>query len=35
MNALELQVAVKDDIQNKLNLANELIEKLTEAKEKM
>lgn len=35
MNGLEAMVAVKDDISNKLHLANQLIEKITEAKEKM
>lgn len=35
MNALETELAVKDDIERKLNLANDLITKITEAKEKM
>ena len=35
INALEALVAVKDDISEKLHMANQLIEKLQDAKEKL
>jgi hypothetical protein len=35
INALEVIAAIKDDLSEKLNLANELIERLHASKEKM
>jgi len=35
INSLESMLSVKDDLENKLNLANQLIEKLHESKEKL
>jgi chromosome segregation ATPase len=35
MNALEAIVAVKEDLEKKVELANQLIQKISEAKEKL